>query len=114
MVDLAVLPTSCWSDEYLLSHCEGYRVVDETGEPIGLIDRVLWPEDHFGAAAALVVAQPNDGGDMQGTISGPVSAPVQSVAVGLSRGCGDRCDTAQVGERSFAAQPVGVVPDGDQ
>lgn len=54
-MDTAVLHGSCWSDEYLLSHCEGYRVVDETGEPVGFVDRVLWPDEEFGDAEAVVV-----------------------------------------------------------
>jgi hypothetical protein len=34
------------------------------------------------SAAALVVAQTNDGGDVQGTVSGPVTATMEPVAVG--------------------------------
>jgi len=54
-MDRAVLHRSCWSDEYLVSHCEGYRVVDETGDPVGWVDRVLWSDEEFGEAEAVVV-----------------------------------------------------------
>jgi ribosomal 30S subunit maturation factor RimM len=45
----------CWSDEYLLSHCEDYRVADETGNHLGFVDRVIWSSEPFGEAEALVV-----------------------------------------------------------
>ena len=47
--------TSCWSDEYLLSHCENYRVVDENGKRLGFVERVIWSSEPFGEAEALVV-----------------------------------------------------------
>jgi hypothetical protein len=46
---------TCWSDDYLLSHCEHYRVADETGEHFGFVDRVIWSSESFGEAVALVV-----------------------------------------------------------
>ncbi|HSE45338.1 MAG TPA: hypothetical protein VLA89_08460 [Gemmatimonadales bacterium] len=46
---------TCWSDDYLLSHCEHYRVADETGEHLGFVDRVIWSSEPFGEADALVV-----------------------------------------------------------
>lgn len=60
---------------------------------------------------AVVVAQLDDSGDMQGTVAGAVSAAVQPVAVRLSRRCRDWRDSAQMGERGLAAQSVGVVAD---
>lgn len=60
-MDTADLHRSCWSDEYLLSHCEGYRVVDETGAPVGVVDRVLWPDEEFGEAEAVVVRSADRG-----------------------------------------------------
>ena len=47
--------TCCWSDEYLLSHCENYRVVDENGKRLGFVERVIWSSEPFGEAEALVV-----------------------------------------------------------
>ena len=48
-------PQSCWTDEYLLSHCENYRVVDENGKRLGLVEQVIWSSEPFGEAEALVV-----------------------------------------------------------
>jgi ribosomal 30S subunit maturation factor RimM len=50
--------TSCWTDEYLLSHCENYRVDDETGKHLGVVERVIWSSEPFGEAEALVVRSP--------------------------------------------------------
>jgi hypothetical protein len=36
---------SCWTDEYLLAHCEGYWVESESGERLGIVDRVLCDEE---------------------------------------------------------------------
>ena len=47
--------TSCWTDEYLLSHCENYRVVDENGKRLGFVERVVWSSEPFGEAKGLVV-----------------------------------------------------------
>ena len=58
-MDTAVRHRSCWSDEYLVSHCEGYRVVDESGVAVGVVDRVLWSDEPFGEAEAVVVRYPN-------------------------------------------------------
>jgi hypothetical protein len=46
---------SCWTDEYLIAHSEGYRVEDECGEPVGVVDSVVWPDELFADAEALVV-----------------------------------------------------------
>ena len=47
--------TSCWTDDYLLAHCENYRVVDENGKRLGFVERVIWSSEPFGEAEALVV-----------------------------------------------------------
>ena len=56
-------------------------------------------------AASLVVAKPDDGGDVEGAVAGAVPAAVQPVPVGLAGGCGDWRDTAEVGEGGFGAEP---------
>jgi hypothetical protein len=40
---------SCWTEEYLLGHCENYRVDTEAGEHVGVVDRVVWSDDGFEA-----------------------------------------------------------------
>ncbi len=56
-MEMLVERESCWSDEYLLSHCEGYRVVDEAGDTVGYVDRILWAEEPFGDPVGLVVCR---------------------------------------------------------
>jgi ribosomal 30S subunit maturation factor RimM len=48
---------SCWTDEYLIAHCEGYRVDDEHGNRVGVVDSVLWPDEAFEDAEAVVLRQ---------------------------------------------------------
>jgi hypothetical protein len=36
---------SCWTDEYLLAHCENYWVESESGERVGIVNRVRCDED---------------------------------------------------------------------
>ena len=48
---------SCWTEEYLLAHCENFRVDTETGEHEGVVDHVVWSDDGF-EALALVVSAP--------------------------------------------------------
>ena len=50
----------------------------------------------------------------RGAVAGLVATAEQAVAGRLSGRGGDRCDTAKVGECSFAAQPVWVFADGDK
>jgi ribosomal 30S subunit maturation factor RimM len=45
----------CWTDEYLMAHSEGYLVEDEHGQRVGVVDSVLWPEEPFEDAEAIVV-----------------------------------------------------------
>jgi hypothetical protein len=52
---------SCWTEEYLLGHCENYRVDTEAGEHVGIVDRVVWSDDGF-EAQALVVGPPRRAG----------------------------------------------------
>ena len=40
--------------------------------------------------------------------------PVEAVVAGPAGGCRHRADSAQPGERSFGADPVGIVTGGDQ
>jgi hypothetical protein len=47
---------SCWTDEYLLAHCENFRVDTEAGEHVGLVDHVMWSDDGFEAQALVVSA----------------------------------------------------------
>ena len=46
---------SCWTDEYSIAHSECYGVEDEHGERVGVVDRVVWPDEPFAAATAVVV-----------------------------------------------------------
>jgi hypothetical protein len=45
---------SCWTDEYLLAHCERYVVEGESGERVGIVDRVLCDEDGIEAEELVV------------------------------------------------------------
>jgi len=46
---------SCWTDEYLIAHSEGYRVEDEEGGRVGVVDSVVWPDEAYENAEAVVV-----------------------------------------------------------
>ena len=56
---------SCWTIDYSLRHCEGYRVWEATG-PIGFVEAVLMTEDdephslvvRVGSAFSLLVTFP--------------------------------------------------------
>jgi hypothetical protein len=65
-------------------------------------------------AGGLVAAHPYDADDMQGAVSVPVSAAVESVPHGLAAGGFHRCDTAEFGERGVAGDAVRVVAERDQ
>jgi len=41
-----------WSTEYLLTHCEGYRV-DTPAGPLGFVERVLFSEENEPQALAV-------------------------------------------------------------
>ena len=45
---------SCWTDEYLLAHCERYLVEGESGERVGVVDRVLCDEGGIEAEELIV------------------------------------------------------------
>lgn len=45
---------SCWTDEYLLAHCERYVVESESGERVGIVERVLCDEDGIEAEELVV------------------------------------------------------------
>jgi hypothetical protein len=45
---------SCWTDEYLLAHCERYFVEGESGERVGVVDHVLCDEDGIEAEELIV------------------------------------------------------------
>lgn len=45
---------SCWTDEYLLAHCERYVVEGESGERVGIVERVLCDEDGIEAEELVV------------------------------------------------------------
>jgi hypothetical protein len=51
---------SCWTNEYLVGHCENYRVDVETGEHAGVVDTVLWAEDGFEPEALVLHAPGHD------------------------------------------------------
>jgi hypothetical protein len=61
------------------------------------------------------MAHPDDGDDVQRTVSGAVTAAAESVtAAGTAAAGGLRSDAAELGEGSFVADAVGVVADGDE
>ena len=45
---------SCWTDEFLLAHCERYLVEDESGERVGVVDCVLRDENGIEAEELIV------------------------------------------------------------
>jgi hypothetical protein len=61
-----------------------------------------------------VVPEPIENDHVQGPIGLPVSAAVEAVVAGPAGEGLDRADTAQASERGFGADPVGIVPGGDQ
>ena len=60
-------------------------------------------------AAAGVVAEPVEHHDVEGVVGVAVAAAVEAVSVGAAAAGRDRGDAAQVGERGFGGDPVGVV-----
>ena len=60
-------------------------------------------------AGARVVAEPVEHDDVEGVVGVAVAASVESVSVGAAAAGRDRRDAAQVGERGFGGDPVGVV-----
>jgi hypothetical protein len=44
-------PSTCWTDAYLLEHCEGFRV-DSNGVHVGYVEEVVWPDDGSAPAAS--------------------------------------------------------------
>jgi hypothetical protein len=45
---------SCWTDGYLLAHCDNYWVEDESGERVGIVAHVLCDEDGVEAEELVV------------------------------------------------------------
>ena len=45
---------SCWTDEYLLAHCERYVVEGESGERVGFVARVRLDADEIEAVELVV------------------------------------------------------------
>lgn len=45
---------SCWTDEYLLAHCDNYWVDDESGECVGVVARIRCDEDGIEAEELVV------------------------------------------------------------
>ena len=69
----------------------------------------------FGNAArniglgSVIRSQASDSDDVQGTVRGPVPAPVQAVPDGLPRRGRDRADAAECREAGFRFQTLGIV-----
>ena len=55
-------PESCWTEEYLLEHCEGYWVEAARGERVGVVDRVRCSID--GPEAQALVIRGLGGGEL--------------------------------------------------
>jgi len=67
----------------------------------------------FGVGAASgVVAESVDHDDVEGLVGVAVAASVEPMSMNAAAAGRDRGDTAQVGERSFGGNPVGVVAGG--
>ena len=64
-------------------------------------------------AGAGIRAQAADHDDRQGGVGSPVTAAIETVALGFAGGCLDGADAAERGEGCFAAEPFGVVAGGD-
>jgi len=47
---------SCWTTEYWLGHCEGYRVFTDEG-PIGFVEEVLWEANEEPTALVVRVGE---------------------------------------------------------
>ena len=68
----------------------------------------------FGSAAAhvslgsFIVAQPDDDNTVEGRVGLAVTAAVEAMAVGFTRGGGNRIDATQGGEGSLRAEALGV------
>jgi hypothetical protein len=45
---------SCWTDEYLLAHCERFSVESESGVRVGTVERVRCDEDGIEAEELVV------------------------------------------------------------
>ena len=45
---------SCWTDEYLLAHCDNYWVEDESGACVGVVARVRCDEDGIEAEELVI------------------------------------------------------------
>ena len=60
-------------------------------------------------AASWVVAEPVEHDDVEGVVGVAVTASVESMSVDAAAAGRDRRGAAQVGERGFGGDPVGVV-----
>ena len=65
-------------------------------------------------AAAGVVAEPVDHDDVEGAVGVAVAASVEAMAMNTATAGRDRCDAAEVGERSLRGDPIGVVASAGQ
>lgn len=45
---------SCWTDEYLLAHCERYSVESESGVRVGIVEGVRCDEDGIEAEELVI------------------------------------------------------------
>ena len=105
----------CWSDR-VSAEVEGDEdVVDLAGDvAFQASDDLGFGESFLGAAlgvgaASGVVAEAVEHDDVEGVVGVAVAASVESVSVGAAAAGRDRRDAAQVGERGFGGDPVGVV-----
>jgi hypothetical protein len=49
---------SCWTDEYLLAHCECYVIEGESGKRVGFVTRVRLDADEIEAVELVVRSRP--------------------------------------------------------
>ena len=95
-------------------------VVDLTGEValdaahnLGFGQAFLGPPFDIGTGAGTE-PHPDDNGQVQRLVGVAVAAAVQPVPAGLAGAGRDGGDSAQVGEGSLAAQPLGVLAGGNE
>ena len=104
-----------WSDRVSAAVEGDEDVVDLAGDvAFQASDDLGFGESFLGAAlgvgaASWVVAEPVEHDDVEGVVGVAVAASVESVSVGAAAAGRDRRDAAQVGERGFGGDPVGVV-----
>src|SRR5262249_22587497 len=85
----------------------------EAPHRFGFGEPLLLPSGQVGAGTGIP-AQSGQRDGVQRGVGLAVAAAIKAMTVGTSGAGRDGCDTAEVGEGGFGAQPGGVVSGGDQ